>query len=279
MTVQSAIYLAGNKRLLWEQIKPFLQGRDTLVDLFTGSATIALNATSEGIFKTIYANDSMTPLVELHKALQKEEFAERANLVDEMYPYTKEGYLMMRDSYNKHPSPELLLNLQYRSNSNMMRFNSSGEFNMTFGERHCFKRDRLEQHTALCKDITFTNENFADFIMSNKLSDCKADETLVYIDSPYINTTATYNEQGAWIEEDDKKNLTLALYMHTLGYKVVISNVLTNRGVDNVILQEALDTYLKDSFDIHHLKRDYGNSSFRKSKHKTDEVLLVSKGR
>ena len=276
MTIQSAIYLAGNKRALYERIKPYITGYDTLVDLFTGSATVALNAVSDGICKEVYANDSLKVLIDLHKQLQKHSFITRAEKCNKFYPKTLEGYIAMRDEYNSgNHTPELLLNLQYRSNSNYMRFNKSGEFNMTYGKRSCFNRERLEVHHKLCKDIKFTNLDFVDFIV--KYVDILPKEsTVFYVDSPYINTIAPYNEQGGWTKADNTRLSMSVLYLKLLGYKVVISNVFSNRGKINTEFQEWCE-FNKEHFEVHHINHNYANSSFRKSNKVTDEVLLVSK--
>ena len=277
MTIQSAIYLTGNKRKLYEQIEPFLKGKDTLVDLFTGSGTIALNAVNSGICKNVYANDSLKPLMDLHTALALggKNFIKEAKGINKKYPSTKDGFLQIREAYNKKASSALLLNLQYRSNSNMLRFNKSGKFNMTYGERNRFDEDRLEQHCDLCRGITFYNMDFLQCI-SHLQQQLEPSDTVVYIDSPYTGTTATYNEQGGWSEEEDRRLLMIVSLLQYEGFKIVMSNVFSNRGYDNIFLQEWCARH-KDNFDVHHLSRDYANSSFRKSPHKTDEVLIVSK--
>jgi DNA adenine methylase Dam len=275
MTIQSAIYLCGNKRKLWSDIKPHLEGKKILIDLFTGSGTVAINSVNEVMFEKVIANDSLTFLYDLHEALQSKFFLDMVKLSNEKYGDSKEEYLRLRKDYNSSGRLDLLLNLNYRSNSNMMRWNSKGGFNMPYGERLRYDSGRLKKHHELCKSIEFHNEDFRQLIenLENSLDfkDC-----VVYIDPPYQGTTAPYNEMGKWTEEQDNTLLDTVTYLHNAGAKVVMSNVFENRGHKNNWLIDWCDENSGD-FEVHHLNMDYSNSSFRKSNHKTDEVLIVSR--
>lgn len=277
MIIQSAIYLAGNKRKLFDNIYPHLSGRSTLIDLFTGSGTVALNCAAKGEFKGILANDKLTPLYELHCWLQRDDLEyDYIEGVNNSYAATKEDYLRLRQDYNDRQSALKLLLLQYRSNSNMMRWNRDGKFNMTFGERERFDLERIKQHSSLAKDIKFFNHDFADMLeLVKKEYEGKESDVVIYIDSPYFGTTAVYQECGGWTENDNQTLFEYADYLHDLGFKIVMSNIFSNRGVEHTQIQEWLDG--NDRYDVHHLNIDYSNSSFRKSEHKTDEVLIVSK--
>lgn len=277
MTIQSAIYLAGNKRKLYKDIAPHLKGRPVLIDLFTGSGTCAINSVASGDFEEIIANEGLSQLYDLHNWLKTEDFnwedlvAENAS-----YEATKEDYLRLREDYNSTKDLSKLLLLHYRSNSNMIRFNSSQKFNMTYGERERFQLDRLKQHCGLAKNISFYNHDFGDMLeLLRKDYAGQENEVVIYLDPPYYGTTACYSESGKWSEND---NQTLFEYMdtfHDLGYEMVMSNVFQNRGVTH---QDLID-WVKDNprFEVHHLNISYNNSSFRKSDKVTDEVLIVSK--
>lgn len=277
MTIQSAIYLAGNKRKLFDNIYPHLSGRSTLIDLFTGSGTIFLNCAAKGEFKEILANDKLTPLYELHCWLQRDDLEyDYIEGVNNSYAATKEEYLRLRQDYNDKPTALKLLLLQYRSNSNMMRWNNSGGFNVPYGERQRFDLERIKRHSTLARDIKFFNHDFADMLeLVKKEYEGKESNVVIYLDSPYFGTTAIYQESGGWTENDNQTLFEYADYLHDLGFKIVMSNVFSNRGVEHTHIQEWLEDNTR--YDVHHLNIDYSNSSFRKSKHKTDEVLVVSK--
>lgn len=276
MTIQSAIYLAGNKRKLFDSIYPHLLGRSTLIDLFTGSGTVSLNCAAKCEFKEILSNDKLTPLYELHCWLQRDDLEyEYIEGVNKLYAATKDEYLRLRQDYNDKPTALKLLLLQYRSNSNMMRWSSRG-FNVPYGERQRFDLERIKRHNALARDIKFFNHDFADMLeLVKKEYEGKESEVVIYIDSPYFGTTAIYNQCDGWTENDNQTLFEYADYLHDLGFKIVMSNVFSNRGVEHTQIQEWLVG--NDRYDVHRLDIDYSNSSFRKSEHKTDEVLIVSR--
>ena len=275
MTIQSAIYLTGNKRRLFEDIKPHLKGKKILIDLFSGSGTVAINAVNEGMFERVIANEGNKHLYDLNVALQSKYFLDMVAFSKDCYGETKDEYLRLREDYNNSHRLDLLLNLNYRSNSNMLRWNKSGGFNMPFGERECYNETRLEKHHEVCKGIEFHNKDFIDFIYDIK-SEVLFTDCVVYLDPPYQSSCAVYNEAGGWCDTQDKALLDMMEYLQAKGAKVVMSNIFTNRGKENTWLIGWCERN-NTLFDVHHLKISYGNSSFRKSKEKTDEVLIVSK--
>lgn len=278
MTIQSAIYLAGNKRKLYPSIAPHIQDgkRKVLIDLFGGSGTVSINAVNDNLFEKVIYNDKAWFLYGLQNWLKSDCCIGNILTVNNMYSKDNAGYLAMRTDYNYEDCSNYayLYNLQCRSNSNMMRFSSKG-FNVPFGERHCCDIERVKQHKELIKDVELRNLDFGDMI-EELLEGGDLSGTTVYSDCPYQFTTATYNESGGWSQNDNTSLLEYYLELYKAGAKVVISNVFENRGN---VHQELIDwcELHKDKFDVHHLSISYNNSSFRKGKGKTDEVLIVSK--
>lgn len=289
MTVRSAVYLSGNKYRLWEQIKPHLQdgNRKVFIDLFGGSATTTLNVVNEGLFDTVVYNDKAKHLYELQKLLQQDLETHGCKpeggsyLVRDLiethysYPTDKEGYKDLVDTYNKYKSVHALYILQTRSNSNMMRFNKEGCWNMTYGERATFFPERILKHQQLIQEVDLWNLDFGD-VIECLLESADLSGTTVYLDPPYHSTTAVYNENGGWTQNDNTTLLEYCVELQKRGAKVVISNVFENRGKVHQELIDWCEEY-KDVFEVHHLNMDYNNSSFRKGKGKTDEVLIVSR--
>lgn len=282
MPIRSSIYLAGNKFKLFDQIKPYLQreGRDTLLDVFTGSGCVTLNCANEGMFKNYISNDAETWLTELHNRLKDPEFLLDVTVESNNYPSTKEGYLKLREDYNKDlTNYAKLFNLMMRSNNNQVRFSGEGskrKYNMPYGERSRLDITRLLTHHSLIvkNSIETSNKDFEVFIndISNSVDFGKM---VVYIDSPYYGTTATYN--AGWSKEDDNRLREVVLGLHKLGAHVVMSNVFYNKGYTSQELIDWCDLH-KDKFYVVHLDIDYKNSSsFKYTGNKTDEVLIVSK--
>jgi site-specific DNA-adenine methylase len=104
----------------------------------------------------------------------------------------------------------------------------------------------------------------------------KPEDTTLYVDCPYFNSTATYNENGGWTYQDDQVLMHRLVNLHSEGYHIVSSNAFHNRGKTN----QALINWTKqheDKFTVHFMNRDYSNCSSFKSDHPTVEVLIVSK--
>lgn len=278
--LQSPFYLMGNKRKLMPDILPHLKGKKVLVDLFAGSGTVAYNAINNFNFERVICNDIHEQMVEMQLALKKNGWIEKCELVDKLTPKDKDGYLNLRKVYNENRQSELLYNLMMRSNNNMIRFNSSGGYNMPFGERHRFDKERLSKYKELTKYVEWYQRSFAYLLDSLdemlEDSDHKPEDTVVYVDPPYFISTAVYNEGGGWTETEDKVLLSYLTDLVSKGYKVVYSNVLENRQRKNQHLIEWCDNK-KHVFDVYHLNIDYNNSNANKGSGKTDEVLIVSK--
>lgn len=281
MALRSAIYLAGNKYKLYNTIKPHLQDgkRETLVDVFGGSGIMTLNSSRDKLFENYVYNEKARHLFELQNWVKHfdGDDAEEVECINNSYKSDKAGFLLMREDFNESLVTRLptLYNLMCRSNSNMMRFNSKGEYNMTFGERNRCDVPRIWYHSEYIQDVELENEDFGDLLEEYaSLNDLS--EYTFYLDPPYAFTTATYNENGGWTQNDNTTLLEYCLTLRDKGAKVIISNVFENRGN---VHQELIDwcEENKETFTVHHLNISYNNSSFRKGKGKTDEVLIVSK--
>ncbi len=279
MAIQSAIYLAGNKRKLWEQIAPFLinTNRQYFIDVFGGSGTVTINAVNEGLFKHYVYNEKAPHLFKLQQWVKDFGCWEVDEVlgINEAYPETSEGYRDMRDDYNNGlDTPEMLYNLMCRSNSNNMRFNKQGNYNMTYGERATCNVPRVEKHRNLLQRVQIKNMDYKEIL--SKLLQHNLSGVLIYLDPPYLGTLATYNEQKGWDAQENTCLFDFMVQLKAKGAKVIMSNVFENRGkVHNQLIEWCNDH--SNQFQVHHLDRCYNNSSFRKGKGKTDEVLIVSK--
>ena len=275
---QSAIYLAGNKRKLLPQILPYLlvEGAVAFIDVFGGSGTVSLNVRNTGHFNYAIYNERDEHIFGLQKYIQNNEndFC-ILQYLNGQYSRTKEDFLSLRRSYNSKPDYDKLFLLMCRSNSNMMRFNDSGKYNMTWGDRSPFYLDRVKDHQKSIRSVELTNRDFRGVFYD--LEDFTGlDKVVMYLDPPYMNTLASYNEKGGWTKEDNTELLSYVKTAIDLGIKVVMSNVFKNRGkVHQQLIDWCEDN--SDLIDVHHLDISYNNSSFRKSEEETDEVLIVSK--
>lgn len=274
--ILSPIYLAGNKKKLLPSIMPHLlvEGRDTFIDLFGGSGTVSVNVNSTGHYKNILYNEKDKHIFGLQKhVVTNDNDFSVMQFLHNQYTKTKVDFESLRDSYNKLPCYDKLYLLMCRSNSNMIRFNKSGKYNMTFGDRKPFFLDRLREYSKAMEGVKCWEGDYRETLDEALLSG-KGHKITVYMDAPYLDSIAQYN--SGWSVQD---NTDMLLYTDKLiaeGFKVIMSNIFSNRGKEHTQLIEWCDKN-KDKIDVHHLDIDYGNSSFHKSNDKTDEVLVVSK--
>jgi DNA adenine methylase len=113
--------------------------------------------------------------------------------------------------------------------------------------------------------VNLYQKSFIDFKIDNK-------NDFVYLDPPYMNTTATYNE-GRGIEGWNM-NLENQLFkfcedLTLKGIKFGMSNVFTNKKISNTHLIEWVE---KNKYNVIHLNKKYSVCS--KKSYNTDEVFI-----
>ena len=135
---KSAINYTGNKYRLLNQIIPkFKNNINNFIDICCGSCNIAININANHII----ANDIQMPLIKLYKAFQQTSNKEVYNHINSRISQFKlsktnqNGYLELRQLYNKEKYPIDLYVLLCYSFNNQIRFNSKLEFNLPFGKR------------------------------------------------------------------------------------------------------------------------------------------------
>ena len=70
----------------------------------------------------------------------------------------------------------------------------------------------------------------------------------VYLDPPYFNTTATYNENGGWSENDENDLYKFCEELNSNNIKFAMSNVFENKGIKNNKLIEWVE---KNNFNVY----------------------------
>lgn len=269
-------YTGGKHKLLPQMVPMFPNGVKTFVDLFTGGANVAINVEAERVI----ANDFDSKVVGIYNRFKELGIDEILSYIDGRiaeYGLTKtnkDGYLALREHYNKTQDEPLdLFTLICYSFNNQIRFNSKGEYNMPFGkDRSSFNdsiRNNLISFREAIENIRFTSMDFRE-LKADKLGE----GDFVYCDPPYLITCATYNEQDGWNEQCERDLLSLLDRLDERGVKFALSNVLTNKGKKNEILEEWSKKY-----NVIHLSNTYGNCSYHakdKSSDTTDEVLILN---
>lgn len=293
--IESPIFYMGNKYDLLKQLIPlFPKNINNFYDLFGGSGAVSLNVESS---KTIYneLNENIYTLFQMFKKNNYEEIIKKIekNIKDFDLPklscdpktkhYTEkyktkhnENYLKFRQYYNSKKSKDYvdLYTLTYFSFCNLIRFNKKNEFNMPFGNR-CFLEKHKEKIKNACitlknKNIICENKNAFEILQNNIFK--KND--FIYLDPPYSNTTAIYNEKkafGGWKIEDDYKLFIILEKLDKCGIKWGLSNVFKNKSVEN---KHLIEWCKKNKWNINHLNKNY--ASLAKGNAKSDEVYIYN---
>ena len=250
----SPIFYMGNKKKLINKglLNLFPKDINMFVDLFGGSGIVSMNVSANKyilndfdcnlftLYKLFKENTSEDIIQHILKRIdeyglakertKRNEFKDKYKI--EMY---KENYFKFRSFYNKTRNNFDFYTLMFYSFSQQFRFNSNGEFNMPCGN-DCFSETNEKYIKDGCNffnsdKVIITNKDFRDLKVS-KLS--KSD--FVYIDPPYFNTTATYNENGGWTQQDEDDLYSMCEELNSDGIKFAISNVFENKGNKNTKL-------------------------------------------
>ena len=247
----SPIFYMGNKKKLIKKglIELFPKDIDTMVELFGGSSIVSINSNANkyivsdidnnlvSLYKLFKYKDSDTIINHINSRIdeyglarertKRNEFNDKEKI--ELY---KQAYMNFRGHYNKDKNILDFYTLMFYSFSQQFRFNNKGDFNMPCGN-DCFSKLNEEYIKNGCD--FFGRDNVcigqADFRGLN--IDNLGDNDFVYLDPPYLNTTATYNENNGWNEKDEDDLYNLCEELHSKGIKFGLSNVFENKGIKN----------------------------------------------
>lgn len=290
--IASPLNYIGNKFKLLSQIYNIIYDNyDLIIEPFCGSALVSLNTNT----KNIILNDTCKYLIDIlkyfynnnYETIEKnvEDIIKKYNFTDTFhngyskYPtekneglsrYNKDAFTKLKQDYNINPTIDKLFVLILFGFNQYIRFNNNGIFNVPVGKSDFSKtaRKKTEQYIELLssKNIIFYNNNFDSEELYNNVSN----NSLVYLDPPYLITNAPYNSN--WNENFEKKLLNFLDYLNSNNINFALSNVIENNGEENIILKNWAKNY-----NIHFLEKDYKVSNYhRKNKGKTREVLITN---
>lgn len=289
--VQSPLNYTGGKQKLLPQLLPlFPNSANRFVDLFAGGASVTANLVKKNFAKEYIVNDIEKHVIQLFEYISNtdiEEFISEVNIKIKDYclsntkengynyycsnsakglgEYNKENYLQLRMDYNESPSPILFYLLIIFGFNNQIRFNAKGAYNLPVGKRDFNQKmeNKLRRFANLMNNnsIIYTTKDFRD--LKFKSGD------FIYADPPYLITTATYNENGGWTENDEKDLYDYLDEADMKGIRFALSNVIVHNGEKNNLLKEWASKY-----HLHILKYNYNNSNYQ-SKAKQAETIEV----
>jgi DNA adenine methylase Dam len=230
----------------------------TFREIFCGSGVVSLNVSAKNYVLT----DINPQLIELHNCLMNIEFCKNALDLSNTYLSDIDDYLRLRKDYNENPTPDKFLLLIYRSFSNQIRFNSSGEFNMPYGARNTFNWAKIVKHFSVVmnESVEIYLSDFRDALSSI------SDDDFVFIDPPYYNSVATYND--GWSAQDE---IDLYELIGQLKCRWMLTNTLENRGVENKYLTDFVKGY-----NVTPINSSFNYDKFRKTDHKKKEIIVTN---
>ncbi len=275
--IKSPLNYIGGKYKLLPQILPLFPKRiNVFVDLFAGGLDVSINVKA----KHVICNDINNYVIGLFNYFQQTPIDILLNdiyRVIEKYNLTKqnkEGYLALRDEYNKTHSPLYLFLLVCYGFNHQFRFNNNGEFNNPFGKNRSSYNSNTEKNLKLThaaiQGHDFRISNFRNFDV-NILH--RGD--FLYADPPYLISCGSYNDgkRGfeGWSLEDDNALFNLLDSLDQRRIKFALSNVTMHKGKVNEQLVQWSNNY-----NVHYLNADYSNSNYQATESETTEVLITN---
>ncbi len=277
-------YLGNKHRLLPFITDLFPIDIKRFVDSFSGSAVVGINTRAE----KVVINEQNEFLLGIYKGLHSitpEQAWSMVMSVVNKYGLSAEnenGYYKCRSDYNLIPYNERVneywywgLCLVYHSfNRSTVQFNQGLEYNAPFGS---FKVNMTLAKNKFMKfaeklyqgEYEFSNLDYKDIPLN--------DTDFVYLDPPYLITTATYNKD--WNLEKEQELYRYLEELNNKGIRWAFSNVFRNNGKDNIVLREWVKKMQETHKNIHlyYLNAEYSHANFRrKNKGRTVEVLIIN---
>lgn len=275
----------GSKYKLLPQLLPlFPENINTFVEPFTGGCNIAPNIKANKYL----LNDLITPLIALYKTLYKFNKDDNLDWLDyrvkeyNLSKENREGYNQFREMYNDKMSLNSLAirplqSLDFfllicHSFNNQIRFNKKGEFNLPFGSRSFSLNDSIKKNLNDLIDFFKTNDNNIGFSNIDGLEFLRKNlyeinlNDFIYLDPPYLNTYATYNEQDGWNE--DNEHQLFQYIMHCLKKEINfgLSNIFINGKCKSTEMHLFIQDYnISKKISVYKLDKNYKNCNHQKS--------------
>lgn len=298
MIIRSPFFYVGDKyKLMGQLVELFPPNIETYLDAFAGGGSSFLNVGA----RKYLVNDIDKNLITLHKELSSYAnnrdvlFNKIYKIIDDYgltcsyngktttkqlkidYPKTyfakfnKEAYVKLRVDFNNESNMEMLklyILLIYGFN-HMLRFNSSGKFNLPVGNVDFNKNvaDALNNYLDFIEDnkVIFSSDDYVSFINKKNLD--KND--FVYFDPPYLISASEYNKLWSDVRETELYNLLDEL--DEKGVKFGLSNMLEHKGKKNILLEKWSSRYT-----VHPIKSNYISFNDNSVKMASREVYVTN---
>ena len=297
-TVSPLNYIGGKARILDQLLPTFPKHISTFVDMFCGGCNVGINTSANnyiyndnnreliGLLKTFLRLNTKTFLRRMDEIIEHYGFSKTkehgfayygGNSMKGVSRYNKQSFLQLRQDFNHSPRNHqhyiMLYALIVFGFNNQMRFNDKGEYNLPVGKRdfNDVIRRKLEIFVEKLKQQhpLIQNQDFRRFDISRLDK-----QSLVYLDPPYLISTATYNEGGGWTEKDEQDLLTFMDELYVHGIRFVLSNMLEHKGRKNHLL---IDWIGQRDLHVVGINVDYSNSNYQVGGKNSETVEVLVK--
>ena len=226
-------------------------------------------------------NSSKQIIEEIENIIHKYELSETSKYGYDYYgcnsnngvaKYNKERYIKLRNDYNKsNRIPIMFYTVLIFAFNNQIRFNRQHEYKESVNKRdfNDNMRKNLIKFVDYIKNINiiFTNKDFR-YLFTEKLNY----NDFVYLDPPYLITSANYNKN--WTEEHELNLLKLIDRLNDNGIRFALSNVLKHKGKENIILQKWCEKYIVNDLMFNYQNCNYG--TINRNPDSSKEVLITN---
>jgi site-specific DNA-adenine methylase len=152
-----------------------------------------------------------------------------------------------------------------------IRFSTKG-YNVPYGKR-TFNGRQIRNFEEFSRRLRSTDTTFHLGPFSDIESMDLDSRDYVYVDPPYLISTAPYNENLCWEEEDDIELYSMLDRLHAKGVRFGLSNVLRHKGRENEILRTWAKRYHLRVLDFNYCKASY---QLKKEHDKTTTEVFVT---
>ena len=182
---------AGGKYLLLDRIFSALPAGKRLLEPFTGSAVVAINAK----FNSAIAADSNIDLINLYNSVRSdpESLIKEVGKLFDGDGNTASSYYRNRQDFNETSDAfrrsALFIYLNRHCFNGLCRYNSRGHFNVPFGRYHSplLPEDAIRSFSVAAQRVEFRHADFRSVMESAERGD------VVYCDPPYVPLSETAN--------------------------------------------------------------------------------------
>lgn len=297
--VRSPFFYVGDKYKLMPQLqKLFPENIKTYVEPFAGGGSSFLNTSAQNFI----VNDINPYVIKLHKFLSSfigrtDDFLDLLYSIIDKYGlscsyrnitvpddlkkkyvktyyshYNKEAYMLMREDFNNTNELVLLYLLLIYGFNHMIRFNSSGKFNLPVGNVDFNKNvyNAIIHYLTFMEknEIEFYNLDFMTFLNTIELnSDC-----YVYLDPPYLISGSEYNKY--WNETEEQRLCTCLDVLNKNGIKFGITNLIHHKDKINETFFEWSKKYI-----VYDINSNYISFNDNTIKENSKEVFVTNYGK